>query len=486
MQNQYIEKITNGCPFQIAYDPFGNPASINIEEPNASTSIPIGNDHFPSLLDHIRSTGIMPKPNITTISEVKDSDGKLLHYKTNIGDFVNGKNFITDHIRKLLDNGLVEITEHAHTPNISSIEANIFLPRSYAILDHGMTHVPYFDFHSSDLGLPFSAQGRLLRSIENDRIEEAGYFAKFLKYTGGNVIRINFTGREMRSIFKWSRKILNKEEEKFIASSLEENIALYDRGSRGPTTNWYFDWRVLHHYIWAPILEISNHLIDLINRQAHRKTIGLLSRDDLGDTTILRVMRSDGSTTMWPLSSLRDEQISIFPFQLNWNYHPLEKSFQRVRFLLDRALYFEAILVAQSALEGIVNLMFTDDIKNEFFSGKEPKWETKYSQLRIFIENSGHKQYLLDSALGMYLSGGLREIYELRNHYAHDALEKRPEYAYNSQVMHKTRELLNPLTDTFENSLFMGQVNALHSDLPAFRVYLAHNKGTTDSQALKT
>ncbi len=276
----------------------------------------------------------------------------------------------------------------------------------------------------------------------------------------------------MRSAYKWANGFLDEHEVSLLATSLNENVALFKRGSRGPTTSWYFDWMVLHHYIWVPILEISNRVIDLMNRQAHRKTTGLLSRDDLGDAVCLRAVRADGTSFVASVSSLRDEQINLFPSEFNWEYHPLDKSFQRIRFLLDRGLYFEAVLVSQAALEGIVNLMFPADTKQQFFDGKEPKLETKYRFLRDFILSDTSREWLAQGAMRMYLDGGLKEIYDLRNHYAHDALEKRPNYIYDGSIMHATRRLLRPLTDGWENGLFQRQVSGLQALISEFEEFL--------------
>lgn len=472
MLNQYTASIAAGCLFEIKYSPFGRPVGVELKDNEATTHIPIGNDHFSALLDYLETKGIIPSPNITWVSLVRNSEQKLLYYETSIGKFVDVENPISDHIRKLLREDKVEIREPLATEPIISIEANVFLPRNYKVSGPGPSNLKSFYFESTSLGLPVNLGVTLLQAIDTNFFDGAAVAKNQIKHSNGNVLRIFFASRQMRSVYKWANAFLDENETSLLRASQNENIALFKRGSRGPTTSWYFDWMVLHHYIWVPILEISNRVIDLINRQTHRKTTGLLSRDDLGDIVCLRIVRADETSFMASMSSLRDEQINLFPSELNWDYHPLEKSFHRVRFLLDRGLYFESVLVAQAALEGIVNWMFPENTRQLLFDGKEPKWETKFQLLRDFIESGASHEWLTQGAMAMYLNGGLKEIYDLRNHYAHDALEKRPDYIYKGSVMRAVRRLLRPLTETWESSLFIRQVSDLHALIQEFEDFL--------------
>lgn len=470
--NRYIASVEAGCLFEIKYSPFGRPVCIELKDNGNCTHIQIGNDHFSALLDYIETTGIAPSPNVTWVSLVRNSERELLYYETNIGNFVDARNPISDHIRKLLSEDKVEMREPLATEPIISVEANVFLPRNYTVSGPGPSNLKSFDFESTSLGLPVNLSVTLLQTIDADFFDGASHAKNQMKHSNGNVLRIRFAGREMRSVYRWANGFLDEYEISLLTASLNENVALFKRGSRGPTTNWYFDWMILHHYIWMPILEISNRVIDLMNRQAHRKTTGLLSRDDLGDVVCLRIVRADETSIMASVPSLRDEQINFFPFELNWEYHPLEKSFQRVRFLLDRGLYFESVLVAQAALEGIVNWMFPVSTKQLLFDGNEPKWEAKFHFLRDFIVSAAGREWLGHGAMAMYLNGGLKEIYDLRNHYAHDALKKRPDYIYQGSVMHDARRLLRPLTDSWESGLFQRQVSELHALIHEFEDFL--------------
>lgn len=445
---------------------------VELKDNQASTHISIGSDHFTALLDYLETTGIIPSPNITWVSLVRNSEQELLYYETNIGKFVDAENPISDHIRKLLREDKAEIRDQLATAPIISIEANVFLPRNYTVSGPDPSNLKSFDFEFTSLGLPVNLGVTLLQAIEVDFFDGASVAKNQIKYSNGNVLRIRFAGREMRSVYKWANGFLDEHEISLLRASLNENVALFKRGSRGPTTSWYFDLMFLHHYIWAPILEISNRVIDLMNRQTHRKTTGLLSRDDLGDVVCLRILRANETSFVAPMPSLRDEQINLFPFELNWEYHPLEKSFQRVRFLLDRGLYFESVLVAQAALEGVVNWMFPTNTRQLLFDGKEPRWEIKFKLLRDFTVSDTSREWLTQGAMAMYLNGGLKEIYDLRNHYAHDALEKRPDYIYKGSVMHAARRLLRPLTDTWESGLFKRQVSELHTLVHEFEDFL--------------
>lgn len=472
MLNQYIASIEAGCLFEIKYSAFGRPVGVGLKDNGTCTHIPIGNDHFGALLDYIETTCVAPSPNITWVSLVKNSERELLCYETNIGNFVDAQNPISDHIRKLLSEDKVEMREPLGTVPIISVEANVFLPRNYTLSVPGPSNLNSFDFEYTSLGLPVNLSVTLLQAIDAVFFDGASHAKKQMKHSNGNVLRIRFGSREMRSVYGWANSFLDEHEISWLTASLDENVALLKRGSRGPTSSWYFDWIVLHHYIWVPILEISNRVIDLMNRQAHRKATGLLSRDDLGDIVCLRIVRADETSYVATVPSLRDEQINLFPSELNWEYHPLEKSFMRVRFLLDRGLYFEAVLVAQAALEGIVNWMFPVNTKQLLFTGREPKWEDKFRFLRDFIRSGAGCEWLAQGAMAMYLNGGLKEIYDLRNHYAHDALEKRPDYIYKESVMHAARRLLRPLTETRESSLFQRQVSELHALIHEFEDFL--------------
>lgn len=472
MLNQYTASIAAGCLFELKYSPFGRPVGVELKENQASTHIPIGSEHFTALLDYLETTGIIPSPNIAWVSLVRNSEQELLYYETNIGKFVDSENPISDHIRKLLREDKVEIRDQLATAPIISIEANVFLPRNYTVSGPGPSNLKSFDFEFTSLGVPVNLGVTLLQAIEADFFDGASVAKNQIKHSNGNVLRIRFAGREMRSVYKWANGFLDDHEISLLRASLNENVALFKRGSRGPTTSWYFDLMFLHHYIWAPILEISNRVIDLMNRQTHRKTTGLLSRDDLGDVVCLRILRANETSFVAPMPSLRDEQINLFPFELNWEYHPLEKSFQRVRFLLDRGLYFESVLVAQAALEGVVNWMFPTNTRQLLFDGKEPRWEIKFKLLRDFTVSDTSREWLTQGAMAMYLNGGLKEIYDLRNHYAHDALEKRPDYIYKGSVMNAARRLLRPLTDTWESGLFKRQVSELHTLVHEFADFL--------------
>lgn len=247
-----------------------------------------------------------------------------------------------------------------------------------------------------------------------------------------------------------------------LDDSMQADMALHKRSNgKGPTNDWYFDWMSLQGYAWVPILEITNILIGLINNQAHRKTTALFSRDDLGDVVCIKAIRADGTFNIWPLSGLKDQQVSLFPSELNWEHKLLDRSFYRVRYLLDRSLYFEAIVVAQAILEAIINGMFPLELKQYCFDKDEIKWEQKYRKLKRYFNKSG-SEYLKASILYSYLDGGLDRIYQLRNNFVHDIFDKQPSYEFSLSELKEITQLLKPFTDLQENNWFMNSVGEMY------------------------
>lgn len=405
-------------------------------------------------------------PDIQWVAPVHDRCGSLLYYQTNEGNFVSDSNFVTDHIMKVLESGDVETREPEHL-SIDEIEISIFLPRHYTLFAADHKEIEQFEFDLTHLPRPFPARVQILNSVESDYFKGNEHLERWVKNASGNVIRIGIDRKGIVKVFKWAKHFLGSELQ-WLEESKREDIALHKRSqSQGPTTNWYFSWLVLQQYIGFPTLEIVNKLVDLINHQAHRKTTGFLSLDDLGDVAII-CAKAEHASFLWPLSGFRDEQVQLFPFEFNWPYHTVHRSFQRVRFLLDRGLYFEAIVVAQAILEGLVNAMFTPDLLSACFAGKEPKWETRHQLLKRFIEQLPDGNFLKDSQLIQYLRGKLQRIYVLRNKYAHDVLENKPEYDYQRRHFAEVFELLKPMTDTWENHLFLNEIASLHSLHPEF------------------
>jgi hypothetical protein len=171
------------------------------------------------------------------------------------------------------------------------------------------------------------------------------------------------------------------------------------------------------------------------------------------------------------MSSVQDSQLQLFAEDWKRNYSLVDIAFYRVRFLLDRSLYFEATVVAQAILESIVNGMFPEEQMLKWFGRTKLKWEDKYIYLRKFVEPRLHR--LHDKThLRTYLNGGLKRLYEFRNRYAHDVLAQRPAYDFDSYEFNEINKLLKPFVDHFERNLFLTDVAAMYEMKPQFLIWL--------------
>lgn len=457
------------------------PTSVNIFSENSSNCIPVGNDNYAALIDFIESEKIRPCLDIKWAQVVRDDNGSILYYKCNLGNFVDNDNVVSNQIRQGIESGNIELQESASLSPVVAIEASVFLSRNYTLSEAGARPIDKYEFSDSYLGLPFQADVLLLQSIEEQYFDtQTAFIQKLIKNTGGNVIRIGFKGPQMRRVLNWSKPHLGRDLD-YLSQSMQADIALHKRSKRkGVTTNWYFDWMSLQMYIWAPILEVANLVIGLINHQAHRKTTALLSKDDLGDVVCIKSVRADGACSLWPLSNLRDEQIHVFPSSLNWEHKLLDRSFNRIRYLLDRRFYFESIVIAQATLEAIINGMFPVEIKKHCFGKDEIRWEQKYKELRLFFEKRGD-DYFKKSALYSYLDGGLHRIYQLRNGYVHDIFDKQPVYDFKLSELREISQLLKPFTELHDTMMFMSAVDAMYRLRPEFLKSLI--EGATQSNA---
>lgn len=462
MSNPFVEQLRQKAKFELRYNPFGLPISVNIFTNNSLTCIPKGNDNFSALIEFIDSNNMRPIPEINWVQVVRDSEEQILYYKCDQGNFVDDNNYISNQIRQGIESESIEVREVNSLSPVVELQASIFLPRTYAIFDIGSKPINRYDFESDTSWLTFKAKVSLMQSIEADYFENQEFLQQQLKNKSGNIIRIHFTSRQIKSVYNRSKSHLDGESLLQLNDSMQADIALHKRSvGQGPTTNWYFDWMSLHTYAWVPILEITNILIGLINHQAHRKTTALFSRDDLGDVVCIKAISADGTYFLWPLNGLRDQQVSLFPSELNWEHKLLDRSFNKVRYLLDRSLYFEAIVVAQAILEAIINGMFPSKVKRCCFNKDEIKWEQKYQELKRYFDESG-SDFMRSSALYSFLDGGLDKIYKLRNDFAHDIFDKQPNYEFNLSELKEITQLLKPFTDTWENNLFMNSVSEMY------------------------
>ncbi|MGE4397704.1 MAG: hypothetical protein AB7D34_09720 [Sulfurimonas sp.] len=315
-------------------------------------------------------------------------------------------------------------------------------------------------FEDDYLGLPFHIKVEILQGIEENFFEKNGYFLDSLRNINGNVLRYTIDKSKIVKVYKWSKRYLTNELE-YLNQSLDYDYELQKRKrSKGPRTQWCFDYLNLQNYIWLPILYITNKLIYLINNQAREKTIGLLSRHELGNITYMKVRYNNGQNSLINLSNIQDQQIIIFPSQLNWEHKALEVPIQRIRFLFNQGLYFEAIIVTQSICESIINGMFPDN-------GKGLKWEKAYKYLSTFFNDKLRS----DSKLKELLNGGLYKIYKYRNDFAHDYLVHTPDYTFEFEHFNEIKQLLEPFIDLHTNMHFLWDVDTMYKERNKFIEY---------------
>jgi len=168
------------------------------------------------------------------------------------------------------------------------------------------------------------------------------------------------------------------------------------------------------------------------------------------------------------LGQVSNEQIPIFEPIKNLSDSQIEKAIYRIAFLLDRCLYFEAIVVAQATFEAIINRMFPSDICRQIFNVRELKWEKKYNLLKRFLTGKLSNE----SQLLTLLNGGLKLIYSYRNKFSHDVFENNPNYRFDIKILHDIRALLNPMVNFHKKELFMMDVRTMYESRSEFIQWL--------------
>lgn len=463
----YMTLIENGEKVLCGFNPFGEVVQFNI----SNIFIPIGNPSFERVKQYLSENSLSAEYYFEWVEEVKAREGTLLHYNTNIGRFVNtSDNLIAVEIKNKIDNGTIKIREYNQTPDIETININIFLPRSFKLNStKANSSIQKYTFTSSELDTPVPIKISLLQSIEKEFLKEHIYFDIILQIDiTGNILRFKINKNGIKKVYKWSKKFLDDYNLDLLNKLEKEEIALFKRGSKGPRTQWYFSYDVILHYIDISILSLTNRLIGLLNQQIKQSTIGLLSKNQLGKICCIEFITSTEQKSIMPLVSVRDSQIQIFPSELNWDYKPLEQAFNRVNFLFDQALYFESLVVVQAIFESIVNGMFEEKILQICFTKKEIKWEQKYKELNRYFNDI----FDAKSHIKILLNGGLKEIYLYRNKFSHDFLVHKPDYEYDLEVNNKIKKLIFPLIDTWENTLLMREVEMMYSHREKFLKHL--------------
>lgn len=486
MSNIHIEQIKCGAIVSCQFDPFGkiNNYIISSGSNTSTTSIPIGNDHFNVVAEYISEQNIVPKYSIEWAEEVRNKQGELLHYNTNLGPFVDStENKISLEIKNGLLNGDISLKTEGIKPLPTSLEVSVFLPKHYTLKGIGSSApIKEYSLNSNEIGLPFSIPVKLMQRIEPDYFgESTHFFQEQIKYTKGIVLRFIIDAKKARSIYNWSKHYLFHEAD-VLDHLLKIELALYKRkSSQGPRTNWYFDWRNIQQYIWVPTLHITNKLIGLINQQARKKSLSLVSKDAIGDMACIRVINKHSENWTWPISTIHDSHINIFPEELNGSCRrPLDMAFNRVRFLFDQGLYFEALVVTQAILESIVNGMFDSRITRDVLKRHELKWEEKYKYLKAFFKENTKEI----PRLNRLFNGGFKAIYDYRNHFSHDFLNHLPDYSFNIEVYEEVKNLITPFIEHWEEQRFLSEVSWMYERRSNFLTFLTSKAATKKTSLL--
>lgn len=458
MSNNFIAMIDSGKNCFGQFNPDGTINAYRIE----NTTIPYGNPYFDEIKKYLDEKKLNPICPLEWIEEIRGNENELLHYNTNIGRFTESlDNYVTSKIKSMIEQKEIILKESDEYINVESLEINVFLPRAFQLHGEGYPKpLSSYCFEDGYLSLPFHIKVEILQGIEENFFEKNEYFLDSLRNINGNVLRYTIDKSKIVKIYNWSKKYLTNELE-YLNQSLNYDYALQKRKkSKGPRTQWCFDYLNLQNYIWIPILYITNKLIYLINSQAREKTIGLLSRHELGNMICMKVLYDNGQDSIMNLSNIQDQQIAIFPSQLKWKHKPLELPLQRIRFLFNQGLYFESIIVTQALCESLVYGMFPTQDSNL-------KWEEAYKYLSIFF----NEKLRNDSKLKELLNGGLYRMYKYRNDFAHDYLVHTPDYAFEFEHFNEIKQLLEPFIDLHTNIHFLWDVDTMYKERNKFIIY---------------
>ncbi|WP_278183530.1 hypothetical protein [Vibrio misgurnus] len=476
MIDRHVRLIIAGASLSCRYDPFGIIHQYVLKNDEHCTFVPKGSSSFLAIEKYVNDKSIKIESGFEWVEIIKNQTGEVLYYLTNVGAFTDAdNNSVSNELKMLIDEGSIDIREPRKFPWVKNIEVSVFLPRKYQLSGSSYEAIRESKIASESLGLSYEINPRFLQEIESDYFDGSELIQEQLDYSKGLVFRFDIDTKNVGKVFSWSKVFLSYELEA-LEQSLLEDLALHKRSkSKGPRTNWYFDWVNLQNYLWTPVLHFSNRVIGMINMQAHRKDMPLMSKDRVGDMACIRVQYSDDSRVVQPISKLQDSQISVFPDQLNWDYNPTDIAFNRIRFLYNQGLYYESLIVAQSFLESLVNGMFDCKVVKATFNRNELKWEQKYKYLNSFF---GH-QLRDDSHLKSLFNGGLKEIYSYRNMYAHDYIEHQPDYSFDISLYKKVSMLLKPFMEYHERTKFLVEVSSIYSEKQKFLLYLSRQKAST-------
>lgn len=453
------------------FNSFGKIDQYVVRSNDGSTSsIPIdsGNTDYLRIEEYIKLNHIKPEYNLEWVQQVTDGYHNLLFYRTNMGDFVDSDaNAITSEIKQKIQSNTIEMRESEIEFQIKSIEVNIFLPRAFRLNAVGSTPIDSFKlqqvFELNEIEI------ELLQKIEDNFFAQNEWIKDQFRSTDGLVIRCILDSSNAKQIYQWAKRHLDKETIEMLEKLSNIDFELHKRKkSRGIRTQWYFEWLNLQQYIWVPILHITNQMIWMINQQSHRKSMSQISKDEVREIACIKAYDFNNNSYLWPLSKLHDSQISLFPEELNWSHTPFSIATNKIRFLYDQSLYFEAIIVAQAIFESIVNGMFNANVTKQIFGREELRWEEKYKYLREYFNEELHESSILKALL----NGGFKEIYVLRNSFAHDYVVHKPEYKFEIEAYKTIGELLKCFTQPWENNLFGIEIHSMYLKRDEFLRYI--------------
>lgn len=447
--NNYIQMIKEGEKCYGNYFPNGEVCSYKIK----NTFIPIGNDNFNIIKVYLESHNIDEIIDLKWVQEIKNENG-FLYYNTNLGSFIDSDNKLTQKIKEMIKDKTISIKNQEKYISTDEVEVNVFLPVCFSLSKiTPAKSINSYILDSEYLELPFKLNMEIIKNIEEDFFNNNLIIqTHFIKNTKGNILRFKIDKKTIVKLYKWSKQYTGDT----LKEELEFDYKLFKRAkSKGPRYQWCYE--NYQEFLWAPIIFATNKIIYMINNQARKKTMGLLTKDKMGDMVCIKKIYSNSTSSVSPFFSLRDEQITIYPQELNWEHKPLDIAIQRIRFLFDQGLYFESIVVTQAVIESIISGMFENN-------ARELKWGEQHGALRKYFNPTFHN----DSKLKELLNGGLQKIYKYRNDFAHDYLEHEPKYIFDLKKYQEIEELLKPFIDVFENMNFLREVDQMYSKRESF------------------
>ena len=203
--NRYINKLklnNNHCTCRFTVD--GNINQYIILDDKDTTIIPKENDNFETIEQYLIDNNLEAHYELEWVQEVKDYNGNLLHYNTNLGKFIDSvENKISQEIKNRIQNKDIEIKEMRQEAQIESIEINVFLPRSFTLNGKGYpNHISNYTFRKDYLDIPFPVNVEILQTIEKDFFKEEHklFTEHILRSINGNILRYTINQKDIKKV----------------------------------------------------------------------------------------------------------------------------------------------------------------------------------------------------------------------------------------------------------------------------------------------